>query len=73
MNDLRIVEVGMRVKVFDIDQRFSDFGTIIEVGPLILEDTGEVLSENLPIIRLDSGDELTGFECWWYPDEGVKL
>ena len=64
MNDLTTVKKGMRVKVFNIDNQFIGLGTIIDVYPLIC-DNGEVLSENFPIIKLDSGDELTGLECWW--------
>jgi len=61
----KAVTEGLRVHVFAPDRREDwGLGTVILVDDLV-EETGEVLSSNIPTIRLDSGREVTGLECWW--------
>ena len=60
-------EKGMRIHVFS-PRKDEDLGmgTIIDVVDLADDDTGEVITTNFPIIRLDEdGREITGLDCWW--------
>lgn len=60
--------VGMEVHVFTPEQDdYIGIGEIIRVEKLIVEETGEVLSDNFPIIKLSNGKEIDGLHCWWYP------
>ena len=63
-------EKGMRIHVFSSDSS-EDWGngTITEVVDLVDDDTGILISENFPIIVLDTGEEITGLDCWWNPVE----
>jgi len=66
-------EKGMRIHVFSSDSSEDlGIGTIIDVVDLVDDDTGSVISENFPIIQLDSGKEITGLDCWWSPVEEMK-
>ena len=58
---------GMRIHAFSSGSR-QDWGagTIIDVVDLEDDDTGVVLSTDFPIIKLDSGREITGLDCWWH-------
>jgi len=58
---------GMRVEVQDVKRNPIGRGTIVKVDKLIVEETGEVLSNNYPTIELDFGGKVTGLDCWWYP------
>lgn len=63
-------EIGMKVYVNvegDDEDREQIYGTIINVEPLIVEETGYVLSEHFPTIKLDDGRTVNGMECYWYP------
>ena len=63
-------EVGMRVYgqvEGDDDDGDPVYGTITNVEPLIVEETGYVLSEHFPTIKLDDGRTVNGMECWWSP------
>jgi len=63
-------KVGMRVyAVVDHDSDAPLYGTITSVEPLIVEETGEVLSEHFPTITIDDGRIVNGMECFWYPLE----
>ena len=67
MSDRVVPKVGMKVFVFSPDKKFLGEGEIVKVEPLILEETGEVLTETYPTIRLKDGREFGGLECWWMP------
>lgn len=68
-----IPEPGMKVKVISTEGEFLGDGEIIKVEPLVIEETGEVLTEHYPTIRLADGRELEGLECWWFPcDDDCK-
>ena len=61
-------KVGMRVYVNVVgDDEDGDpiYGTITNVEPIIVEETGYVLSEHFPTIKLDDGRIVNGMECWW--------
>lgn len=61
-------KVGMRTYVVvcgDEDKPFN--GTIIKVEPLIMEETGEILSEHFPTTKLDDGRIVNGMAWWWHP------
>lgn len=64
-------EVGVRVwAVVEGDEDDTPiYGTIVNVEPLIVEETGYVLSEHFPTIELDDGRIVNGMECFWYPVE----
>ena len=64
-------EVGVRVwAVVEGDEDETPiYGTIVNVEPLIVEETGYVLSEHFPTIELDDGRTVNGIECWWCPVE----
>jgi len=62
-----VAKVGMNVDVIIEASDPSVRGTIIKVEQLIVEETDEVLSENLPIIKTLDGRIVTGMECWWTP------
>lgn len=67
MSDI-VARVGMVVRVTSVDGTVVDErGEIINVETLTLEETGEVLSDNYPTIRVASGRELGGLYCWWTP------
>jgi len=62
--------VGVRVWVVvegDCENDTPVYGTITNVEPLIVEETGYVLSEHFPTITLDDGRIVNGMECFWYP------
>lgn len=50
-----------------VDNDVKAQGTIITVEPLIVEETGGVLSEHFPTITLDDGRIVNGLECEWCP------
>lgn len=59
-------KVGMKVHVFSPDKKkYLGIGKIIRVEKLTVEETGEVLSENYPIIQLEDGTKTEGLKCWW--------
>lgn len=62
-------EVGMRVYGQVEGDRYPVYGIITNVEPLIVEETGYVLSEHFPTIELDDGRIVNGMECFWYPVE----
>ena len=57
----------MRIHVLSPDKEDLGLATIVDVVDLADEETGEVVSTNFPIIKLDSGDEITGLDCFWTP------
>ena len=57
---------GMRVVVLNLDRKFLGCGTVIKVQPLIVKETQKLVTNYFPTIRLDSGEELNGLECWWH-------
>ena len=60
--------VGMEVHVFTPEQDdYIGLGEIVRVEKLIVEETGEVLTDNFPIIKLLDGREIDGLHCWWCP------
>ena len=60
--------VGMEVHVFTPEQDdYIGLGEIVRVEDLVVEETGEVLSNNFPIIKLLDGKEIDGLHCWWCP------
>lgn len=71
---MTIAKEGMEVCVIvtDGDDTTPVCGTITKVEQLIIEETGEVLSEHFPTITLVDGRIVNGMECWWYPDKRVK-
>ena len=59
-------KVGLRVKVFSADKSgYLGLGTII--GFEKVQIGGNILS--VPVIRLDNGKVLRGYECWWISKE----
>ena len=64
---------GLRVEVTSADQKkLLGPGTIRELVPLDVEfeeGSTERLTDSMPRIELDSGEELLGCECWWIPLE----
>ena len=57
----------MRIHVFSPDKEDLGLGTVIDVVDLVDDETGVVFSTDFPIIRLDSGQEITGLDCFWTP------
>ncbi len=61
-------KANMRIQVYSSDKsKDLGLGTIIRVEDMIDDDTKEVFSHDFPIILLDSGEEITGLDCWWKP------
>ena len=65
-----IAKQGMRIHAYSPDQG-EDWGegTVIRIEKLVDDETGEVFSANMPMIRLDNGKEILGIDCWWRPSE----
>jgi len=59
------IEIGMRVHVLSVERKPLGLGTIIAVDELCCE--GVLLCADYPTIKLDTGEELGGMECWWTP------
>jgi hypothetical protein len=68
-NDVPFAVVGKRVKAYVVcdSEPFDARGEIIRIETLTL-DTGEVITDTYPIIRLDDGREIGGVDCWWTED-----
>ena len=65
--------IGMEVHVFTPEQDdYIGLGKIIRIEKLIVEETGEVLSDNFPIIKLINGKEIDGLHCWWCPTKTIE-
>jgi len=65
-----VKKIGLRVKVFSGDRReYLGLGTII--GFEKVQFGLDVLS--IPIIKLDSGEEIRGYECWWISKEEADM
>ena len=64
-------KIGMRVGVV-VEDDTPIYGTITNVEPLLVEETGYILSEHFPTIELDDGRIVNGMECYWYPVEEKK-
>lgn len=63
-----MTKVGTVVYVWSPDQEeVYGTGIIVKVEPLFVEETGEVITEHFPTIRLHDGREMTGLDCWWHP------
>ena len=63
-------KVGLRVKVFSADKReYLGLGTII--GFKKVQFGLDILS--IPIIQLDNGEEIRGYECWWISKEEADM
>ena len=63
-------KVGLRVKVFSADKReYLGLGTII--GFEKVQFGLDILS--IPIIQLDNGEEMKGYECWWISKEEADM
>jgi len=58
---------GMRIHAFSLDKEDLGLATIVDVVDLADDETGVVFSTDFPIIKLDSGDEITGLDCFWHP------
>ncbi|ALM76238.1 hypothetical protein TBCH5v1_2343 [Thermococcus barophilus] len=61
---------GLRVKVFSGDMReYLGLGTVVgfEKFPFGLDIV------RIPVIQLDNGKELRGYECWWISKEEADL
>lgn len=57
------VKVGARVKVFSADRsQYLGLGTIKGFEKVSFEDK---FVTDVPVIELDSGEVLRGYECWW--------
>ena len=60
--------IGLKVVVLSPNKsEVLGDGEIVRLEKLIIEETGEILSEKHPVIRLKDGRELLGIECWWIP------
>jgi len=56
-------DIGLRVRVLSADKK-EELGDGIISG-LVDVDLGSECVIRTPKIKLDSGDELYGMECWW--------
>ena len=85
MDKLKSEWPGMRVKVWDVDHELLGNGTLEALeqtvwtdedgAPIIDEDDGEPWASDVPLILLDSGLTIRGYDCWWEPlsdDEDKK-
>jgi hypothetical protein len=64
-----VPQIGLRVRVTSVPLRggasvVDERGTIDRFEPLDLWWAGQGIHD-VPVIRLDSGRELRGWECWW--------
>lgn len=58
------MKVGLRVKVFSgAEREYLGLGTIVGVEKIQVG--RDIVS--IPVIKLDSGEVLRGYECWWIP------
>lgn len=70
-NDSQMWKIGDRVRV--IEDYSSPYGGTVSLKGII---TGSVpvefdtMSIDTPVITLDDGTELRGYECWWILIEG---
>ena len=63
-------KVGLRVKVFSADRKeYLGLGTIIGFEKVQF---GLDIS-SVPVIRLDDGRVLRGYECWWISKEEADM
>jgi hypothetical protein len=68
-NKMKAPDKGIRVDVFSGDKKnHLGTGTIVSREEIV-DEYGNVWSENCPKIQLDNGKEIWGFECWWHPME----
>ena len=63
---------GMRVKVYlVVGNEREQRGVIERLGDLFADEGGMVgIAEDVPVIRLDDGREVGGWECYWTKDDG---
>jgi len=63
-------KIGLRVKVFSGDRReYLGLGTIIDFEKV--QFGLDVLS--IPVIQLDNGRIIKGYECWWISKEEADM
>lgn len=59
--------VGMAVDLLLCADDARHGGTIVALEPLAID--GDLLCAGVPVIRLDDGRTVRGYECWWTPTE----
>lgn len=71
-DQIPVARIGLGVRVTSVDDAVLDErGEIVRLERVDLSDWGDDWYIDMPIIRLDSGRELAGCECWWTTADDV--